>query len=163
MNAFQALNDVNQDLAGSFSGLPTGCQQSTLWIAYTEETPIAGIKIQEKDVTLILKVHISDIHLVKLNLHITRETVLIQCQPTEAAGVKGYFLPSRFQSLIPLPHRIHPEIYGTEIHQDGLTIQLAKKLRVPPSQVRIPLSTANLSDCLNRCIRDSIGNRKIDF
>ncbi|MEG4573454.1 hypothetical protein QUA56_12275 [Microcoleus sp. N3A4] len=56
MNAFQALNDVNQDLAGSFSGLPAGCQQSTPWIDRTEETPIAGIKIQEKDVTLILKV-----------------------------------------------------------------------------------------------------------
>jgi len=145
MNAFQALNDGNQDLAGSFSGLPTGCQQSTLWIAHTEETPIAGIKILEKDVTLILKVDISDLNLVKLNLQITPETVLIQGQPTEAAGVEGYFLPSGFQSLIPLPHRVHPEFYVTEIHQDSLTIQVAKDLRVPPSQVRIPLSTANLS------------------
>ncbi|MEG4218249.1 hypothetical protein QUA27_23705 [Microcoleus sp. Pol14C6] len=144
MNAFQALNDINQDLAGSFSGLPAGCQQSTLWIAHTEETPIAGINIQEKDITLILKVHISDIHLVKLNLQITPETVLIQGQPTEAAGVEGYFLPNRFQSLIPLPHRVHPEIYGTEIHSDGLTIQLAKELRFPPSQVRIPLSNTHL-------------------
>lgn len=87
MNSFQAFNDVNQDLAGSFSGLPTGCQQSTLWIAHTEETPIATIKIQEKDVTLIIKGRISDIELVKLNLQITPETVLIQGQPTEAAGV----------------------------------------------------------------------------
>jgi HSP20 family molecular chaperone IbpA len=110
------------------------------------------LKFTEKDVTLILKVHISDIHLVKLNLQITPETVLIQGQPTEAAGVEGYFLPSGFQSLIPLPHRVHPEIYETEIHQDGLTIQLAKKLRVQPSQVRIPLSTANLSDCSKMCI-----------
>ena len=46
MNTFQALNDGNQDLAGSFSGLPTDCQQSTLWIAHTGETPIADIKIQ---------------------------------------------------------------------------------------------------------------------
>ena len=145
MNAFQALNDGNQDLAGSFSGLPSGCQQSTLWIAHTGETPIANIKIQEKDMTLILKVHISEIHLVKLNLQITPETVLIQGQPTEATGVEGYFLPTGFQSLIPLPHRVHPEIYETEIHSDCLTIQLAKELRVPPSQVRIPLSTANLS------------------
>ena len=145
MNAFQALNDGNQDLAGSFSGLPTGCQQSTLWIAHTEETPIAGIKILEKDVTLILKVDISDLNLVKLNLQITPETVLIPAQPTEAAGVESYFLPSGFQSLIPLPHRVHPEFYVTEIHQDSLTIQLAKDLRVPPSQVLIPLSTANLS------------------
>ena len=144
MNAFQALNDGNQDLAGSFSGLPTGCQQSTLWIAHTEETPIAGIKIQEKDVTLILKVDISDLNLVKLNLQITPETVLIQGQPTEAT-VEGYLFPSGFQSLIPLPHRVHPEFYVTEIHQDSLTIQLAKDLRVPPSQVQIPLSTANLS------------------
>ena len=147
MNAFQALNDGNQDLAGSFSGLPTGSQQSTLWIAHTEETPIADIKILEKDVTLILKVDISDLNLVKLNLQITPETVLIQGQPTEAAEVEGYFLPSGFQSLIPLPHRVHPEFYVTEIHQDSLTIQLAKDLRVPPSQVRIPLSTANLSYC----------------
>jgi hypothetical protein len=92
MNAFQALNDVNQDLAHSFSGLPTGCQQSTIWIAHTEETPIAAIKSQKKDMILILKVYISDIHLVKLNLQITPETVLIQGQPTEAAGVEGYFL-----------------------------------------------------------------------
>jgi len=144
MNAFQALNDVNQDLAGSFSGWPAGCQQSTLWIAHTEETPIAGIKIQEKDLTLILKVQISDIHLVKLNLHITPETVLIQGKPTEAAGVEGYFLPSGFQSLIPLPHRVHPEIYATEIHSDGLTIQLAKELRVEKSEVRIQLSNIHL-------------------
>jgi len=145
MNAFQALNDVIQDLAGLFSGLPIGCQQSTLWIAHTEETPIADIKIQEKDMTLILKVQISDIHLVNLNLQITPETVLIQGLPTEATGIEGYFFPSGFQSLIPLPHRVHPEIYETEIHSDRLTIQLAKELSVPPSQVRIPLSTANLS------------------
>src|SRR6476469_4263231 len=126
MNAFQALNDVNQDLAGSFSGWPAGCQQSTLVIAQTEETPIAGIEIQEKDVTLILKVHISDIHLVKLNLQITPETVLIQGQPTKVAGVEGYFLPSGFQRLIPLPHRVHPEIYVAKIHQDGLRIRLLK-------------------------------------
>jgi HSP20 family molecular chaperone IbpA len=145
MNAFQALNKVNQDLAASCSGLPTGCQQSTLWIAHTEETPIADIKIQEKDMTLILKVQISDIHLVKLNLQITPETVLIQGQPKEATVVEGYFFPSGFQSLIPLPHRVHPEIYETEIHSDSLTIQLAKELSIPPSQVRIPLLTANLS------------------
>ncbi|MEP6517644.1 Hsp20/alpha crystallin family protein [Microcoleus vaginatus] len=126
MNAFQALNDVNQDLAGSFSGLPTGCQQSTPWIAHTEETPITGIKILEKDVTLILEVHISDLHLVKLNLQITPETVLIQGQPTKVAGVKGYFLPSGFQTLIPLPHRVDPDIYVAKIHQDGLTIRLLK-------------------------------------
>jgi len=102
--------------------------------------------------TLILKVYISDIHLVKLNLQITPETVLIQGQPTEAAGVEGYFLPSGFQSLIPLPHRVHPETYETEIHQDGLTIQLAKDLRVQPFQVRIQVSTANLSDCSKMCI-----------
>ena len=152
MNTFQALNDVNQDLAGSFSGLPTGSQQSTLWIAHTGETPIADIKSQEKDMTLILKVHISDIPLVKLNLYITPKTVLIQGQPTEAAGVEGYFLPSGFQSLIPLPHRVHPEFYVTEIHQDSLTIQLAKDLRVQPFQVRIQVSTANLSDCSKMCI-----------
>jgi hypothetical protein len=55
----------------------------------------------------------------------------------------SYFLFSGFQSLIPLPHRVHPEIYGTEINQDGL-FQLAKELRDPPSQVRIKLSNTDL-------------------
>lgn len=151
MNAFQTLNDVNQDLKGSFSGLLNGGQQSTLWIANTEETPIAAITIQEKDMTLILKIHIHDIHLVKLNVQITPETVLIQGQPTEAAGVEGYFCPSGFASLIPLPYRIYPETYWTEIHRNGLTIQLAKQLEAPQSKVLIELETANFSERSKIC------------
>ena len=56
----------------------------------------------------------------------------------------SYFLPNGFESLIPLPHRVHPETYETEIHQHGLTIQLAKELRVQPSEVRIQLSNIHL-------------------
>lgn len=141
MNAFQTLNDVNEDLEGSFSSFLNGCQQSTLWIANTEETPIAAITIQEKDVTLILKIRIYDINLFKLNLQITPETVLIQGQPTEAMIVEGYFRPSGFESLIPLPHRVHPETYCTEIYPDSLTIQLAKELRNQQSKVMIELPT----------------------
>ena len=144
MNAFQTLNDVNQDLKGSFLGLIKGYQQSTLWIANTEETPIAAITIHEENVTLLLKIHIADIHLLKLNIQITPETVLIQGQPTKAAGVEGYFRPSGFTSLIPLPHRIYPETYWTEIYLDSLTIQLTKQLETQQSKVLIELPTVGI-------------------
>lgn len=147
MTTFQALNDVNEDLEGSFSSFLNGCHQSTLWIANTEETPIAAITIQEKDVTLILKIRIYDIHLVKLNLQITPETVLIQGKPTEAMVVEGYFRPSGFESLIPLPHPVHPETYWTEIYADGLTIQLVKELRTQQSKVMIELPTIKSVEC----------------
>lgn len=152
MNTFQGLNHVNHALEDSCSGFFNGGQQSTLWIAHIEETPIAAIVIREKEKTLILKIRIYDIHLVKLNLQITPETVLIQGQPTEAAGVEGYFRPSRFESLIPLPHPVQPETYRIETYPDGLKIQLAKELRVPQSKVPIELPNPNSLDYLKMCL-----------
>ena len=152
MKAFQASNDVSQELKGSFSSSLNGCQQSTLWIANREETPITAITIHEREATLILNVYISDIHLVNLKLEITPETVQIQGQPTEMAGVEGYFRPSGFASLIPLPHPVEPETFLAKIQPDGVTIQLAKQLSNQPSKLWIELPTANSLDCSRMCV-----------
>jgi hypothetical protein len=146
MNAFQESNHASQYLEDLFSSLLNRTQQSTLWISTTAETPIASITIHEMETTLMLKVDISDIHLVKLKFQITSETLLIQGQPTAVSQVPGYFSPNGFESLIPLPHAVKPETCSTELQPDGVKIQFAKQLRVPQSKLSIELPTANLID-----------------
>lgn len=144
MNALQALNDVIEYLETSYYNLLNGSQQSTLWVSYTEETPIKGIRIEDLGTNFILKIQISDIRLFKLNLQITPETFLIQGQPTPSAIVEGYFCPNGFESLIPLPYPIFPEPCWTQLRDDGLIIQLAKQLRIPQSKVEIKLPALSL-------------------
>lgn len=152
MNAFQTKNITSQGLEREggkerdldvFPDSLNRFQQSTLWIGNAEETPIASITIYQTETDLILKVGITDIHLVKLNLEITPETILIEGEPTRAAGVEGYFRPHGFENLIPLPHPVQPETCWTEIQRDGLKIKLAKQLGVPLSKVRMQLANAN--------------------
>ncbi len=146
MNAFQEWNHVNQHQQDQFSSWLNRTQQSTLWIGHTEETPIASITIHEMETTLMLKVDISDIHLVKLKFQICSETLLIQAQPTAVSQVEGYFSPNGFESLIPLPHAVQPETCSTQIQPDGVEILFAKQLRTPQSKVWIELPTANFVD-----------------
>lgn len=145
MNTFQTLKDVNPDIEHLLPTSLNGFQRSTLWIGNTEETPIAAINIHETEVDFILKVRIPDIDLFKLELQVTPETILIQGQSTEAAGVEGYFRPSGFESLIPLPHAVQPESCWTQKQPEALTIQLSKELKIPPPKVLIQLPTANSS------------------
>ena len=94
----------------------------------------------------MLKVDISDIDLVKLDLQITPETVLIQGQPTPATLVEGYFRPSEFQSPSPWSHPVQPETCWAQNQPDGVKIQLPKQLRTQQSKLWIELVTANLFD-----------------
>jgi HSP20 family molecular chaperone IbpA len=151
MNTVARSKKVSQkSRENSESPSPDTCRESTLWICHTEETPIAAITIHEMETKFVLKVGISDIHLLKnLSLQITPETILIQGQPTDAMVVEGYFRPHGFESLIPLPHPVQPETCLAQIEPDFLTIQIAKELIVEPSPVWIQLPTANLSDCSN--------------
>jgi hypothetical protein len=144
MNALQALNDVIQHLETSYRNLLNGSQPSTLWVSYTEETPIKAIRIEDLGTNFILKVQIADVRLFRLNIQITPETFLIQGQPTPSAIVEGYFCPNGFESLIPLPHPIFPEPCWTQLHDDGLIIQLAKQLRIPQYKVEIKLPALSL-------------------
>lgn len=144
MKDFHAVTDINNYVQGSSSSLLNSCRQLTFWMGHLQEDPILGITIRETETDFIVKVCISDIHLVKLDLQITPETILIQGQPTEAAGVEGYFRPNGFESLIPLPHPIQTEISLAEMQPDGLTLQLAKQLENQQPKVRIPLPMASV-------------------
>lgn len=139
MNAVKISNNVSQSFNDLWFNSVNGCQQSTLWICNTEEVPITAITIHELETKLILKIHIYDIHLFNLSLKITPETLLLQGEPNEEAGVEGYFRPNGFKSLIPLPHPVEPEQYCTDLQMNGLKIQLAKQLNFRQSQIQIQL------------------------
>lgn len=147
MNTFQPSQDLGQDLKGSFFSLLNRGRRSVLWIGNTEDSPIATIKTYETKAILILKVKIPDIHLVKLELQITPETVLIKGQPTAASVVEGYFRPSGFESLVPLPHPVQPETCWVQIQPDCLEIQFAKQLGTQQYKHSMKLSTENAIDC----------------
>ncbi|MCU0547403.1 MAG: Hsp20/alpha crystallin family protein [Oscillatoriaceae cyanobacterium Prado104] len=146
MKTFQPSHDLREYLEGSFLNWLDRRPRSILWIGNTEDSPISTIKTYETKATLILKIKISDIHLVKLDLQITPETLLIKGQQTAASVVEGYFRPSGFESLIPLPHPVEPETCWVQIQPDGVEIQLAKKLKNQPPQHWIELSTENAID-----------------
>ncbi len=152
MNDFQGSNNVSENLEKSFSRWSDPGQKSTLWIGNREETPITAITTHETKTTLILKLYISDIHQLKLELQITPETVLVQGQPTDAIIVPGYFRPSGFANLIPLPQPVQPETCSAQIHVDGVIIQLAKLLKTQLPKVWIEVPPANSRPSSKMCI-----------
>ncbi|WP_293133728.1 hypothetical protein [Microcoleus sp. bin38.metabat.b11b12b14.051] len=109
MKGFQESHDVSEYLESSSSRLLNGGQQSTLW-AIQQKPPIAAITIHEMEETLMLKVDISDIDLVKLDLQITPETILIQGKPTAATLVEDFFRPSglKVSSSCPIQYNQKP-------------------------------------------------------
>ncbi|MGE5655044.1 MAG: hypothetical protein ACM37W_00220 [Actinomycetota bacterium] len=143
MNTFQPLNDTNQGLESLGSGSILQGPQRTLWIGNTEETPITAVIIRETKTKLVLKVRILDLYLLNLEVQVTPETVLIQGQPTESTGVEGFFVPSGFASLIPLPHLVQPQSCSTVLQPDGLVIQLAKHTEAQQLRLRFELPVSN--------------------
>lgn len=47
-------------------------------------------------------------------------------ESNHVSQVEGYFSPNGFESLIPLPHAVQPEICSTQIQPDGVEILFAK-------------------------------------
>lgn len=141
MSDFQELGNVMQSLQRSISpSVPQlvpkslNSQKSTLWVGIVGETPITAITIQDTKAELLLKAHIPDIHLMKLNIQISQETVLIQGNWSEAAEVEGCFRPYPFQNLVPLPHAVLPENAWTELESDGFSLHLTKQAEVQQSR-----------------------------
>lgn len=145
MSYFIEVNDifVGESLEDSFANSVKPFQNSVLWTGGMEETPITAVTMYDQGEKCLLKVYISDIHLVKLDLEVTPETVFIQGQPTESSIVEGYFRCCGFESLIPIPYPIKPETCCVRVCSDGLTIQLTKQWGIPPNKIRIEALTAN--------------------
>lgn len=144
MSTFQVLNDLSQLFQHSFATLLNGCHQSTLWMGNTAETPIAELTIHESQAEVVLRAYLPDVQSTTLDVQIAQETILIQGQWCESAEVEGYFRPSRFQSLIPLPYCVHPETVQAFLEQDVLTIRFPKPGKFQRSRVRVELKHPNL-------------------
>jgi HSP20 family molecular chaperone IbpA len=146
MSAFHVLNELSQLFQDSIATLLKDAQQSTLWVGSTAETEtaITELTIHESQTEVVLRAYIPNVQMATLDVQIGQETVLIQGQGTESAEVEGYFRPSRFQSLIPLPYCVHPETVQAFLEQDVLTIRFPKQGEIQPSRVRVELKHPNL-------------------
>lgn len=144
MSAFQVLNELSQFFQHSFANLLKQSQQSTLWIGNTEETAIAELTIHELQTEVVLRAYIPDVQMATLDVQIAQETILIQGEWSQSAEVEGYFRPSRFQSLIPLPYCVHPETVQALREQDVLTIRFPKPRKIQSSRVRVEVTSRNL-------------------
>ncbi len=145
MEDFQARTSINNYLQDLSPNLLNSSKQLTFWMGHVQEDPIVNITMNETETDFVLKICMYDLHLVKLDLQITPETILIKGQPTEAAGVEGYFRPSGFESLVPLPHPVQPETSLAEVRPDGLILQLPKQLENQQPKVRIQFPITNVA------------------
>lgn len=128
MNACQGLNNVSDCLNRSLSGSLRGCRQSTLWISNSQGQPISDILIDETNAELVLHIQIRETKFVVLDMRATQETVMVSGEWIDFTSHKGFCGLSKFDSLIPLAHAVHPETLWFEIKPDGLSIHLAKQV-----------------------------------
>jgi HSP20 family protein len=147
MNSFQIfsqiLNTLNQLYQDSVTSLLKDCQQSTLWISNTAEMPISEVTLHETKTEVILRAYLSEVQLNTVNVKIAHETVLLEGE-WDKSSVEGYFYPSRFQSLIPLPYSVNPQTIQAEIKPGVLTVRFPKSAKIKPSRVEIQLKQPNL-------------------
>ena len=143
--SIHTLNALTKLMQDSLTKFLEDCQQSTIWIGNTEETAIRKIAIKESKTELVLEVLIPDVDSQSLDIQVSQETVLIRGKWTKKAEVEGYFHPSEFQSLIPLPDPVHPERNWAELNHDILRIRLLKLTAIQQSRIQIKLDSPNLT------------------
>jgi HSP20 family molecular chaperone IbpA len=152
--SLRALEQLSQSMQGLLATYLESCCQPAIWVGETETTCIKAVEIQETDTEVILRVQFSDIETENLDVELTQETVLIQERPTELDRVEGYFCPDRFQSLIPLPCQIQPEMVQADLYRSTLTLRLVKKLSAVQRQ-KVQLNRASRHPCLLTTLRAS--------
>ena len=152
--SLRALEQLSQSMQGVLATCLESYYQPTIWVGETETTCIRAVEIQETDTELILRVQISDTEAENLDVQVTQETVLIQESSTELDCVEGYFCPDRFQSLIPLPCPVQPEMLQADLYRSTLTLRLVKKLSAVQRQ-KVQLNRASRNPCLPTTLRAS--------
>lgn len=145
--SLQTLARSSQSIQRLLSALLEGCHSSTLWVGNTETAAIPAIEIQETDTEVILRAQIPDIPAENLEIQVTQETVLIQGKFAHSADVEGYFSPSQFQSLIPLPTPVHPETVQADWQDNFLTLRLPRLAIVQVPRVQVNLSNHHVVFC----------------
>lgn len=126
----QLVNRSSEMLEQLIHQEPQKAAQSTLWIGDWGSAQLTSVEVQETVQWLILQVAIPNVTAEELDIQVSAETVLIQAVQQEIAEVENYcrcsYVVGHFQSLIPLPCRIYPEIIEAELDNDVLTLKLAK-------------------------------------
>ncbi len=104
--------------------------QPQLWVGDWGSTPLRTVELRETPQTIVLKVALPQVSAEDLTIEIGAETVLIQAVQSDTAIVEGYgqfsFSPGHFNSVIPLPCRVYPELLQAELHEGVLELTLAK-------------------------------------
>ncbi len=120
--------------------------QSTLWIGDWGSAQLTSVQLQETAQWLILTIAIPNVTAEELDIQVSAETVLIQGVQQEIAEVENYcccsYVVGHFQSLIPLPCGIYPEIIEAELENEVLTLKLAKAGKVFRQGVKFSLKSS---------------------
>lgn len=152
--SLRALEQLSQSMQGVLATCLEGYCQLTIWVGETQTACIRAVEIQETETEVILCVQVLDIEAENLDVQVTQETVLIRESPTELDCVEGYFCPDRFQSLIPLPCPVNPEMVQADLYRSTLTLRLVKKLSAVQRQ-KVQLNRASRNPCLLTTLRAS--------
>ncbi len=112
-------------------------QQSTLWMANTEDTAITKLVLRENKNKIAIEAWIPDIDITTLEVQVSRETVVIQGRMNNKYTVEGYFYPSRCQSLIPLPYLIDPQTVQARYESGVLVIYLPDRIETNHEKIKI--------------------------
>ena len=144
MNTLAVLNTFTQIMQNSLVSILKDCFQSTIWIGNSGETPVTTMTIYETQTEVILQIGIYNIDISTLDVQISPETLLIQGYWSELENVEGYFRPSQFQTLIPLPYYINPQSVLAELEANLLQIRLPKPEKNSASKVKLKLQNKSL-------------------
>ncbi len=152
--ALERLNEFSQFMQDSLTNFLECCQQSRLWVLYTDEVAmletgshsIAAVAMRETEAEVLIEARIPHADSQMLTLQFTQETILFRGKWTEKAGVEGYFRPGEVKNLIPLPYPVVPESARVQLKNDVLMITLLKQTAMAPYRVSIHLPPSRISD-----------------
>lgn len=131
MAALQDLDDRKLAPNREFAHSPQACQPVSFWMG-NQGQPFAAVTIHETKAELILRTQCSESNFIVFDVQATQETVLIWGHWLEIMDARGCYCPRPFESLIVLPHLVHPETLRIKPDPKGseLVIEIAKQVNV---------------------------------
>ncbi len=129
----QTLHILQHYLNNVIDDLDRNSQISSLWLNDRSHNSITTCMIFETKSGIIVNAMIPNIVADSLEIQVTDEVVFLQGEHSKSAKQEDYYQLecgySQFQSIIPLPKLIEPEIAIANLKNDMLTLILQKSLR----------------------------------
>ncbi|MGB8702036.1 MAG: Hsp20/alpha crystallin family protein [Thermosynechococcaceae cyanobacterium] len=117
---------------------------STLWVGGEASGDISAVTVQETEQLIVLTARIPHVAAADLEIQITPETVSIEGERIERVDIEGYcsfqFCSGRFKNVIPLPHRVYPDLLHAELVDGVLTLHLSKSEAIPQPPLKFRLA-----------------------